>query len=309
MRPVDGPWATLVTCTVLAACAASPVRVTLTKPEWKATAPTYVRVFTSAKAVPRPYDEIARLTVDDRRGSYPEMIAALREQASALGADAILLDEFTDENGSFDRLSARALTLYATTQIDGPKALARDACAASATLCRYERACKRGNAEACVGLGAALMAGTEIVRDAARAADYFDEACVREVPIACTHYGLALYQGHGREQNESQAIAMFKKACDEGEMGGCRYLGVLYLSSLNLASIASYAEGFLKRACNGGDAWSCWRLGKMLAEGEHVAAQPDRAPALYARACRLGLEYACELSPSPAEGESTAAAE
>lgn len=50
---------------------------------------TPAQVFTSETAVGRPYREIALLTATD--GSESEMVAALVEQATQLGADGLIL--------------------------------------------------------------------------------------------------------------------------------------------------------------------------------------------------------------------------
>lgn len=285
----------------VSACQTNPVRVAMLRDLARAPSP-YVRVFTGADSVNQPYKTVAKLSVDNAAGSYSEMLSLLREEARRLGADGLLLDQFTSTEGRFDSLTGVAVVLLGTPETTSAKVLAKNACAASEELCRYEKACKKGDTQSCVGLADALMRGDQLARDAVRAADYFEDACFKGYMPACTYYGYALFQGTGRPQNDSGAILVFKRGCDAGEISACRYLGIVYLSSPNVESIASVAQLFLSRACALSDSWSCWRLGKMLDNAEFVAQNPDEAAVYYRRACDLGLEYACYLEPSRPAG-------
>lgn len=285
------------------------VRVTMIRPSQRGPSP-FVRVFSGPDSVKQPYKEVARLEAEHKGGSYAEMLVELRDEARQLGADGLLLDEFMSKQGNFDALKGVAVVLIGEEATSSAKQLARTACAATEELCRYEKACNKGDQPSCVGLGDALMRGDQVARDAARAADYFDEACVKGYTLACTYFGYALYQGAGRPQSDSGAIKVFKRGCDQGEVSSCRYLGIVYLSSPNVESIASVAQLFLGKACALGDSWSCWRLGKMFDQGEYIVHNSETADEHYRRACELGLEYACYLKAAvPEQVESAAASD
>lgn len=272
------------------------VRVSLLRAESHPPSP-FVRVFSGPESVQQPYKEVAKLEIERENGSYPEMLAELKTEARRLGADGLVLDGFTSPEGRFDSLKALAVMLLGREETSSAKQLARTACAASEELCRYEKACKKGDVPSCVGLGDALMRGDQIARDATRAADYFEEACVGGYTSACTYYGYALYQGAGRPQSDSGAILVFKRGCDAGEVSSCRYMGIVYLSSPNVESVAGVAQLFFSKACALQDSWSCWRLGKMLDQAEFVQQNAKEAGEYYRRACELGLEYACYQQP------------
>jgi hypothetical protein len=297
----------LAAVVVLGACRSN-VRVSMLRGGEQRPPSPFVRVFSGPESVDQPYKEVARLEVEHEGGSYTEMLAELRAEARGLGADGLLLDDFTGKEGRFDQLAGVAILLLGKPETTSAKTLARTACAASEELCRYEKACKKGDTGSCVGLGDALMRGDQIARDATRAADYFEEACVKGYTIACTYYGYALYQGAGRPQSDSAAILVFKRACDSGEVSGCRYLGIVYLSSPNVEAIAGVAQLFLSKACALSDSWSCWRLGKMLDNAEFVVQDATKAAEYYRRACELGLEYACYVKPNEQPPPPTTAA-
>lgn len=282
---------------LLSGCSANAVQVRMLNPQLARTAGSYVKVYNNSQSLDRPVKDVAAFEAHHPRGSYSEMITEMRQEASRLGADALVLEEFTSTGGAFDTLKGTAVVYVGSEPKPIARVLPKHACATSDELCRYERACKAGQGLSCVGLGVALMEGDVIARDVARAADLFEDACVQGYGVGCAHFGLANFQGVGRPQNDTAAIRTFKKACDLGEMAGCRYLGVLYLGSPNVEATAGYAEVSLNRACLGRDGWSCWRLGKMYAEGEHVAPDGNKAGELYQRACKLGIEFACGAAP------------
>jgi uncharacterized protein len=295
--------ALVVALLLLVACRSN-VRVSLLRGEKRPPSP-FVRVFSGP--LDQPYKELARLEVEQERGSYAEMVAELRAEARRLGADGLLLREFTSKEGHFDSLRGVAILLSMEEPPSASHTLAKTPCAASEELCRYEKACKKGDIPSCVGLGDALMRGDQLVRDATKAADYFEEGCVSGYMLACTYYGYALYQGAGRPQNDSAAILVFKRGCDNGEISACRYLGIVYLSSPNVEGIASVAQLFLSKACALQDSWSCWRMGKMLDHAEFVLQDARAAAEYYKRACDLGLEHACYITVSePPEPTTTA---
>ncbi|MCC6812382.1 MAG: sel1 repeat family protein [Deltaproteobacteria bacterium] len=281
---------------LLTACTGQ-VRVKMLRDLQRAPSP-FVRVFNGPESVDQPYKEVARLEVENPNGSYTEMVAQLRTEARKLGADGLLLSEFTSTEGHFDSLAGVAIVLLGKAEASSAKTLARTPCAASEELCRYEKACKKGDTPSCVGLGDALMRGDQIARDALKAADLFEEACVKGYTLACTYYGYALHQGAGRPQNDSVAILVFKRGCDQGEVSSCRYLGIVYLNSPNVEAVSGIAGLFLSKACALSDSWSCWRLGKMLDFAEFVPQNAKEAADYYRRACDLGLEYACYLQPN-----------
>ena len=162
----------------VSACQTNPVRVAMLRDLARAPSP-YVRVFTGADSVNQPYKTVAKLSVDNAAGSYSEMLSLLREEARRLGADGLLLDQFTSTEGRFDSLTGVAVVLLGTPETTSAKVLAKNACAASEELCRYEKACKKGDTQSCVGLADALMRGDQLARDAVRAADYFEDACFK----------------------------------------------------------------------------------------------------------------------------------
>src|SRR4051812_20671122 len=89
-------------------CHDAAVRVAMLRELSRAPSP-FVRVFSGPQSVDRPYKEVARLEVDNPNGSYTEMLSQLRAEARRLGADGLLLDEFTSTDGHFDSLSGVAL--------------------------------------------------------------------------------------------------------------------------------------------------------------------------------------------------------
>lgn len=115
----------------------------------------------------------------------------------------------------------------------------------------YRRACYRGSAEACAGLGR-----MEMVRPAGADADdakrQFENACMQRVSSACAALKLLFDDKRPvfpdvREKNEMMT------GCASGNARACANAGMFDAATGN--AVAAHAS--LQRACTMGDAWGC----------------------------------------------------
>ena len=89
------------------------------------------------------------------------------------------------------------------------------------TLDLWQKACDKGNALGCGGLGALYAEGKGVRQDYQKAAQLYQKACDSGEAVGCLGLG-ALYQnGQGVKQDFSTAKQYYGKACDLGLQLGC----------------------------------------------------------------------------------------
>jgi TPR repeat protein len=186
----------------------------------------------------------------------------------------------------------------------------QDLARSDATL---EKACTAGGDEACLSLGARLVASgrpednqrgiemwdamcrTSVVSacqamvllaknkpepDEARAALYLHLSCYLESASDCVDMGDRAYRGNGVAENRDLAMAYYDKAC-QIDPGYCEISETLR------------AMPALRRACRPDDAQACTELGRALSYSLSPEFDRETALALLQSGCRQGLGDAC----------------
>jgi TPR repeat protein len=160
----------------------------------------------------------------------------------------------------------------------------------------FEVACEvRQSASACTALAYALLAGTDIPRDAERGRALLTLTCTDDVPDpeACFTLGRVVEEGVGGERDRTEASKYYRWACTAGHVESCVRRGDLLTSDVGVRRDDHEALNMYQRACDGGHADACTKAGVILDEATYVTEDRVAALALYEQACAGGSPTGC----------------
>jgi len=83
--------------------------------------------------------------------------------------------------------------------------------------------CDRGDAKACLSLGAMYNEGTGVTQDFAQAVEFYRKACDGGSALGCDNLGVRYELGMGVKQSNTDALNYYGKACDLKDENGCEY--------------------------------------------------------------------------------------
>lgn len=153
-------------------------------------------------------------------------------------------------------------------------------------------------AEACYELAVQYLAGNDVPRDPAIAAQYLDTACKGRglaVPHACRTLGDLHVAGDGVEQDYERAAKLFELACSVGDGPSCTKAGAMIDDAPRMPGEPVRAFQFYLQACTANDAEGCLLAGTALARGKGTTANTAHAKTSFEKACRLGNADACAI--------------
>jgi TPR repeat protein len=152
----------------------------------------------------------------------------------------------------------------------------------------FRKACKAGDAQACIDLAVALRAGSGGPIDVNGARALLQRACTKGHGRAC--WQLAFDPGAPSDKSRGERLA--HRACDLGDGEACWWLADANRGS---APEAERAVEIWTAGCDRGTAADCTRLARALGEGKHgIPKDVERARTLAKRACDLGDGGGCE---------------
>lgn len=124
----------------------------------------------------------------------------------------------------------------------------------------YRRACDKGFAGGCEGLGLMYKFGRGVAKDPGRALQLLRQACESDARSGCGELALMYQEGVGVEVDYAQAWRLLRQSCDAEDASGCNNLGVLYDKGLGVARDVGQAAEFYRKSCNLGQAQGCKNL-------------------------------------------------
>ncbi|MGB9407259.1 MAG: tetratricopeptide repeat protein [Terracidiphilus sp.] len=157
---------------------------------------------------------------------------------------------------------------------------------------RYQKSCDAGNANECIHLSDAYVAGTGVTKalDKAtsliqQAAGLYQKSCDGGDMTACVNAG-NMWMKYAHDNSDS-ANPLYRKACDGGNAAGCFNLAVAYAFGYGFPVDNAQAAAFYQKACDGGNASGCLKAGFMYSMGLDSPVPQDqaRANALFRKAC------------------------
>lgn len=149
----------------------------------------------------------------------------------------------------------------------------------------FERACKLGLAEGCVGAGDALRRGVGTPKDEARALRLFEQACRDGSAQGCAFAAFQYATGQGVPRNDARATNLYVRACEGGDPVGCYNMGLMYGNARGTVEDLKRARDAYAVGCAGGSSLACTNLGYMYQHGMGVDLDETRAADLYQRGC------------------------
>ena len=163
----------------------------------------------------------------------------------------------------------------------------------------YEKACRQGRADACLGLAEASLAQKGLTRRlrARKAEEYLSRACQGGSGRGCYLLGERLLTAHaGYWQAEREGIEAYKRGCALGSGEACfgfaRENDVDY--GVRRRQPAISAPSYQKACALAEIAEACWWAGLMMQQGQGVARDLEGGEALIRKACDGGFEKACQ---------------
>lgn len=123
---------------------------------------------------------------------------------------------------------------------------------------RLEQECLEGRFVSCFDIGWKYENVRDVIRDDARAVQFYNRACGGGDMRACTNLGFMYEDGRGVTRDDARAVQLYNQGCNGGDMNGRNGLGI------------------------------------MFDRGEAVDQDHARAMELYRRACALGLQTTCD---------------
>ncbi len=114
--------------------------------------------------------------------------------------------------------------------------------------------------ELCHMAGYQLAIGQGAAADERRSARYYERACARGSAGACSGLGVLHARGVIGPADPARAARLFRKACDAGEPSGCALLGHLHDIGEGVPKDPARARELFKKGCDGGDERACQEL-------------------------------------------------
>jgi TPR repeat protein len=176
-----------------------------------------------------------------------------------------------------------------------------------------ERACTRGEVEACVMLAHRFQDGRGARKDPARAAALYDKACSAGRLSACESLGYAYARGEGVGKDEARAARLFEQVCgsasdpdagDDSRPRDCVPLADVLVSGRGIAKDEARAARIYELACDRGAFEVCFALATLVAQGRGVAKDPSRAADLLVVTCGNAFGLGCDEAAEMFRGRS-----
>jgi hypothetical protein len=158
---------------------------------------------------------------------------------------------------------------------------------------RYERACDRGDANACGRLGFLYSEGKSVESDPARAMELFDRACAGSDATGCYNLAVELLNGPEATRDARRARSVLEGPCQERDVRSCGFLGILERDGVGGPTDLPNAIRNFELACDGGNNIACTNLAAAYWKGAGVDGDPERAAELFRRACAGGYSLSC----------------
>lgn len=105
---------------------------------------------------------------------------------------------------------------------------------------------------ACGSLGYKYDAGEGVVKDAARAVEFYRRGCDGGDPESCSNLGTHFASGKGAPFDDAKADELFRRACDANFGRACSFLAARMKNPAD-------TKALFARACKAGDKDACRR--------------------------------------------------
>jgi len=170
------------------------------------------------------------------------------------------------------------------------------------------KACRKGDAQACLAAGDAYASGDGVWTVSAIAFILYKEACDAGLGAGCVAFFDLSRTGYGDpEGGDEEASRLLEKACDLGDLIGCdKFARTLRENGPDASDIAR-SDAILERTCAAGGDEACLSLSAHLMKSERPE-DYDRAADMLDRMCRQSVLAACQtmanrtkMKPEPDE--------
>ncbi len=132
----------------------------------------------------------------------------------------------------------------------------------------YQKAAKRGNAEAYYKLGGMYRDGQGVKQDYAKAFEYFNKAAKKGNAGAYSDLGFMYANGQGVPQDALKAKEYWKKAGRMGDAEAYFNIGVMYFNGLGVSKDLAKAREYLEKAAKIGSGDAIEILNRIKSKGD-----------------------------------------
>jgi len=167
----------------------------------------------------------------------------------------------------------------------------------------YERAAKKGHAEAAAYLSAAYSKGEGVAKDEKLALQYARQAAEAGSVLGQFNYALSLDNGVGIAKNEGLAFAYYQKAAEGGMPNAQNNLASMFEHGRGTPRDLAAARKWFERGAAQGEASALYNLGRCYDEGLGGARDPEQARKLWKESAEKGWPAAKERLALLAERE------
>jgi len=165
---------------------------------------------------------------------------------------------------------------------------------AKRTLKNNRKACRRGDAEACLAAGKAYQEGVGVGVIGNIAEILFNEACDADLAAGCRALG-TFHAGSGGQPTDMRKAGFFyERACDLGDLDGCQRFASLLRTDLLGPPDYERSNAIIERACRDGSSAVCIYLADLVLANDAWSDEHERAIDLLDAECNTSILKACE---------------
>lgn len=165
---------------------------------------------------------------------------------------------------------------------------------AKRTLKTNRKACRRGDAEACLAAGEAYQngVGVGVIGDIAEI--LFNEACDANLAAGCRALGKFHAGAGGWPTDMRKAGFFYERACELGDLDGCQSFATLLRTDLLGPPDFERSNAIIEQACSDGSSAVCIYLADLVLANDPWSDEYERAIDLLDAECAKSVLEACE---------------
>ena len=152
----------------------------------------------------------------------------------------------------------------------------------------YEKAAKKGNADAQNNLGVCYESGRGVQQDYAKAVFWYEKSAEQGNAYAQYNLGVCYYNGRGVQQDYAKAVFWYAKSAEQGDADAQYNLGFCYINGRGVRQDYAKAVSWYARSAEQGNANAQFNLGACYENGRGVNQDYAKAVSWYEKSAKQG---------------------